>query len=64
MTAEWTRTELVGYVTTWSATAKLVAEHGAAPLDAFVVELTREWPDDDARRTIRWPLTLRLARVP
>lgn len=64
MTAEWTRAELIGYVTTWSATAKLVAERGNAPLDAFVASLAREWPDDHERRTIRWPLTLRLARVP
>ncbi|HEY1547833.1 MAG TPA: class I SAM-dependent methyltransferase [Kofleriaceae bacterium] len=64
MRAEWTRAELIGYVTTWSATAKLVAERGSAPLDAFVAELAHEWPDDHERRTIRWPLTLRLARVP
>jgi SAM-dependent methyltransferase len=63
MLAEWTRAELVGYVTTWSATAKLVAAQGNAPLDAFVAELAQEWPDDRERRTIRWPLTLRLARV-
>jgi SAM-dependent methyltransferase len=64
MTARWTRAELIGYVTTWSATAKLVAERGNTPLDDFIAELAREWPDDRERREIRWPLTLRLARVP
>jgi SAM-dependent methyltransferase len=62
MRASWTRDELVGYATTWSATVKLVDQRGPAPFEAFRTELEREWPDD-TRREVRWPLTLRLARV-
>ncbi len=62
MRASWTRDELVGYATTWSATVKLVDKRGPEPFDAFRAALEREWPDD-SRREIRWPLTLRLARV-
>ncbi len=62
MTASWTRDELLGYITTWSATGKLVAKHGTGELDAFAERLAIAWPDD-APRAIRWPLTLVLARV-
>lgn len=63
MTAVWTRDELVGYLTTWSATAKLVAARGSGPLDAVEAALAAHWPAGD-RRVIRWPLTVKLARVP
>lgn len=61
MTARWTRDELVGYITTWSATARLVAARGQAPVDQLRAELAARWPDDQPR-VIRWPLTLKLAR--
>jgi SAM-dependent methyltransferase len=61
MTAAWTRDELVGYVMTWSATVKLVDVVGPAPLDAFRAELAAVWPDAE-RRTVTWPLAIRLAR--
>jgi SAM-dependent methyltransferase len=62
MTARWTRDELVGYVTTWSATVKLVAAKGPAPFEALRANLAAVWPDDEPR-TIRWPLAIRLART-
>lgn len=61
MTAAWTRDELVGYLTTWSATVKLVAARGAGPLTAVSDALAAIWPDG-VRREIRWPLTVKLAR--
>ena len=61
MTAEWTREELLGYVATWSATARLVKTQGPAKYDALGAALARVWPDGE-RRTIRWPLTIKLAR--
>jgi SAM-dependent methyltransferase len=63
MTASWTREELCGYITTFSATARLVAQQGTAELDAFTARLAAVWPEA-APREIRWPLTLVLARVP
>lgn len=62
MTATWTRDELVGYLTTWSATVKLVAARGTGPLEKVQAALAACWPADE-RRTIRWPLTLKLARA-
>jgi SAM-dependent methyltransferase len=61
MTAEWTRDELVGYVSSWSATARLVEAEGTGPFDAFRAALAAAWPDDE-RRLVRWPLLVRLAR--
>lgn len=61
MTATWTREELLGYVSTWSATVRLVAAEGTAPVEELAHELAASWPDGE-RRTLRWPLALRLAR--
>jgi SAM-dependent methyltransferase len=61
MTAAWTRDELVGYVSSWSATARLVEREGPGPFDALRAALAAAWPDNEPR-LVRWPLTLRLAR--
>lgn len=61
MTATWTREELAGYVSSWSATARLIAREGPAAFDALCERLAAIWPDDE-QRVIRWPLTLRFAR--
>jgi SAM-dependent methyltransferase len=61
MTAQWTREELVGYVSTWSATAKLV-KISSAPYEAFAQRLAAIWPDNEPR-LVRWPLTIKLARL-
>ena len=61
MTAAWTRDELVGYVSSWSATARLVEREGPGPFEAFSAALAAAWPDNEPR-LVRWPLTLRLAR--
>lgn len=59
--ARWTRDELFGYVTTWSATARLIAAGGGARLDELHRQLAEVWPDREPRE-VRWPLTLKLAR--
>lgn len=60
-TARWTREELFGYITTWSATSRFVAAGGADRLDELHRRLVQLWPDD-ASRDVRWPLTLKLTR--
>jgi len=61
MIESWTRAELVGYVSSWSATHRLVQRVGPAAFDALVAELAAIWPDDE-RRSVRWPLAIKLAR--
>jgi SAM-dependent methyltransferase len=61
MTAAWTRDELLGYVSSWSATARLVEREGSGPFETFCAALAAAWPDGE-RRPVRWPLLVRLAR--
>jgi SAM-dependent methyltransferase len=61
MTATWTRDELVGYLTTWSATARLVAARGEAPVEELRRRIAEVWPDREPRE-VHWPLTIKLAR--
>jgi ubiquinone/menaquinone biosynthesis C-methylase UbiE len=61
MVARWTRDEVVGYVSTWSATAKLVAKVGPAPFEAMAARLAEVWPENEPR-VVRWPLVVKLAR--
>jgi hypothetical protein len=61
MTAMWTRDELVGYISTWSATARLVAAEGERALDELRGELAQLWPGGEARE-VRWTMTVKLAR--
>lgn len=61
MTASWTRDEVIGYVSSWSATARLVEREGPGPFEALGAALAAVWPDGE-QRVVRWPLTIRLAR--
>lgn len=64
MTAQWTRAQLIGYVSSWSATARMIEAKGPAAFEALCAQLARSWPDDpdNAQRAISWPLTIKLAR--
>jgi SAM-dependent methyltransferase len=61
MTAMWTRDEVIGYVSSWSATARLVEREGTGPFEALGAALAAAWPGGE-RRLVRWPLVIRLAR--
>lgn len=54
-----TLAELMGYVRTWSATARFIAEHGPAELELLEARLASEWGSPDAERLVRAPLFLR-----
>jgi SAM-dependent methyltransferase len=62
MTAEWSRDEVVGYISSWSATARLVEKRGSGPFEEFREAMAKAWPDGEARRVVRWPLVFKLAR--
>jgi SAM-dependent methyltransferase len=61
MTAPWTCDELVGYITTWSATSRYVAAHGTGLVDDLRRDLAAIWPDDQTRE-VHWGLTVKLTR--
>lgn len=58
MTTAWTRDELFGYVTTWSATNRHAKANGTGRLEALQAELARVWPGPEPRE-IRWPLVVK-----
>jgi hypothetical protein len=60
MVAEWNADDLIGYLRTWSATQRFIAERKHDPLEVFEEEVRSEW-DDSARRVV-WPLAVRVGR--
>ncbi len=62
MTTTWSRDELIGYVSTWSASFRLVEVAGPTAFETLREELATVWLDEV--REIRWPLALRLSRFP
>jgi len=62
LTREWNLPELAGYMRSWSATVRYVAERGTDPVVAFEASVAAHWGDPSTRRTIRWPLVVLAGR--
>jgi len=62
LTRECTLEELMGYVRTWSATARHVAEHGMAAVQQLERELGAHWGDASERHRVDAPLFLRAGK--
>jgi SAM-dependent methyltransferase len=59
---QWALADLLGYLSTWSATANYARQHGGADLTALVAEeLTQLW--GPGRREITFPIFARTGRV-
>ena len=61
---ELTLPELIGYLGTWSALERYRRATGGDPLPALETELAALWGPASERRHARWPLALRIGRVP
>jgi len=61
--AVWTLEELLGYLNTWSATQRYLAQIGTHPLDRIADKLTAVWGKPELKKRIAWPLLLRIGRV-
>jgi ubiquinone/menaquinone biosynthesis C-methylase UbiE len=61
MALDWTLPELLAYIRTWSATSRFTTERGYDPVEPLGEELARLW-GEEARRRVRWPLSLRIGR--
>jgi SAM-dependent methyltransferase len=61
--ASWPLSEFIGYVDTWSAVRAAETTVGRAPMESFVRNLSKAWGDPIRPRSIRWPLSLRVARL-
>lgn len=63
MTTRWTMPELIGYLSTWSATKRFVEANKLSPLPQFEAQLLTAWRDPGFARQIAWPLSLRIGAV-
>ena len=62
ITMDWSLTELLGYLRSWTSTGRYLAEHGTDPVNALALELTPLWGDPTTQRRVIWPLCLRVGR--
>jgi ubiquinone/menaquinone biosynthesis C-methylase UbiE len=62
MQESWDQARLLGYLRTWSATARYVEDRGSDPVATLEGKLASVWPDADEARTVTWPLALRVGR--
>jgi SAM-dependent methyltransferase len=62
MRARWTRDDLIGYVSSWSAVARCREQTGGDPLPAFAAEMKNVWPDGKVY-DIQWPLYMLVGRA-
>lgn len=62
MEAAWTLPELLGYLRSWSATGRYIAERGEDPMEGLAAELSPLWGEPLLRRKVSWPLSVRAGR--
>jgi SAM-dependent methyltransferase len=63
MRADWDLGQLLGFLESWSATQRYQKERGQHPVRLIWPELAEAWGEETRRRSIRWPLHLRVGRV-
>ena len=64
METAWTLPQLLGYFRSWSATARFAAINGSDPVEPLAGQLAPAWGTPERRRTVRWPLALRVGIQP
>ena len=62
MTVSWNLDEMLGYIGTWSATARCRAATGVDPMPGLADRLAPLWGDPGERRRVEWPLSVRAGR--
>jgi SAM-dependent methyltransferase len=60
---DWPLEQVIGYVGSWSATARYRQALGADPVPLLRASLGAVWPGPDATARVRIPLGLRVARL-
>ncbi|HXI75089.1 MAG TPA: hypothetical protein VNG94_05850, partial [Pyrinomonadaceae bacterium] len=62
MTAHWNLDHLLGYLRTWSSTQRFIAVRGVDPLEQITDDLYSAWGKATQKRSITWPLIIRIGR--
>lgn len=60
---EWTLSQLGGYLRSWSAVAKFVAERGEDPVAPLLEQIGKHWDSPESTRVVTWPLAVRAGRI-
>jgi len=63
MEAEWGLSDLIGFITSWSAVRKLMEAQGEAPFEEQVEKLEAIWREKSKKYAIRWPLHFRIGKI-
>ena len=58
----WSLEELLGYLSSWSATARCTQARGGSPIPDLRDRLAPHWPRGEERLCVRWPLSMRVGR--
>ncbi|HSU28620.1 MAG TPA: class I SAM-dependent methyltransferase [Chitinophagaceae bacterium] len=61
MEYEWTASELAGYLRTWSAVKKFIAENGSDPVDELMHKISIHWMTEKMK--VLFPLHLRMGQI-
>ena len=59
---QWTREQLVGYLSSWSAVQHYISRKGESPLADFEEELKLLWKEQEVK-AMRFPVFLRVGRI-
>ncbi len=62
MQEQWDRSRFLGYLRTWSATARYVEQRGEDPVALLEQRLQPLW--SEGSRVVAWPLAIRIGRKP
>ncbi len=63
MTTAWTLDEVAGFLSSWSATRKYQDRHQRHPVEEVWTPLLEAWGEPHSKRTLRWPLFMRVAQM-
>lgn len=61
MEIEWSRATFLGYLRSWSATAKYKNANNQDPVDEFESRISEIWSSEESLK-VRWPLTLKVGK--
>jgi len=59
----WNLAQVLGYVSSWSATARYKKANGTDPVPLLQASLEKIWGDPGAQRPLRMPLGLRVGKI-
>ncbi len=60
MKEEWNFSQLIGYLSTWSAVKNYRGKHGKDPIEKVQMEISKIWGEPEQTLMINWPLSIKL----